>query len=191
MHPGSERIVGFFANLLALRTARQGCATFAALVERERDTVADALRHQAVSFDQVVEQVGVARDAARSPLFQVNFVLQDTKGAVPGAAEPVTPAGMPAMTVRDDLYRYAQFDLTLFAELTSDGVRCCTVFRTDLFEAADIERLSRTYAQYLDALTAQPDAPFGTLARATRPRATLRGWQSRPLGSRCPTRSAR
>lgn len=187
VHPGSERIVGFFANLLALRTARQGCATFAALVERERDTVADALRHQAVSFDQVVEQVGVARDAARSPLFQVNFVLQDTKGAVPGAAEPVTPAGMPAMTVRDDLYRYAQFDLTLFAELTSDGVRCCTVFRTDLFEAADIERLSRTYAQYLDALTAQPDAPFGTLARGdAASRDALRGWQSRPLGQPLP-----
>ncbi|OXI15956.1 hybrid non-ribosomal peptide synthetase/type I polyketide synthase [Burkholderia sp. AU15512] len=187
VHPGSERIVGFFANLLALRTARQGCATFAALVERERDTVADALRHQAVSFDQVVEQVGVARDAARSPLFQVNFVLQDTKGAVPGAAEPATPAGMPAMTVRDDLYRYAQFDLTLFAELTSDGVRCCTVFRTDLFEAADIERLSRTYAQYLDALTAQPDAPFGTLARGDAATLdALRGWQSRPLGQPLP-----
>ncbi|RQT16294.1 non-ribosomal peptide synthetase/type I polyketide synthase [Burkholderia contaminans] len=187
VHPGSERIVGFFANLLALRTARHGCATFAALVERERDTVADALRHQAVSFDQVVEQVGVARDAARSPLFQVNFVLQDTKGAVPGAAEPATPAGMPAMTVRDDLYRYAQFDLTLFAELTSDGVRCCTVFRTDLFEAADIERLSRTYAQYLDALTAQPDAPFGTLARGDAATLdALRGWQSRPLGQPLP-----
>ncbi|WP_175671503.1 non-ribosomal peptide synthetase/type I polyketide synthase [Burkholderia ambifaria] len=187
VHPGSERIVGFFANLLALRTARQGCATFAALVERERDTVADALRHQAVSFDQVVEQVGVPRDSARSPLFQVNFVLQDTKGAVPGAAEPAAPAGMPAMTVRDDLYRYAQFDLTLFAEPTADGVRCCTVFRTDLFEAADIERLSRTYTQYLDALTAQPDAPFGTLARGDAPTLdALRGWQSRPLGQPLP-----
>ncbi|HHL4080948.1 amino acid adenylation domain-containing protein [Burkholderia sola] len=187
VHPGSERIVGFFANLLALRTARQGCATFAALVGRERDTVADALRHQAVSFDQVVEQVGVARDSARSPLFQVNFVLQDTKGAVPGAAEPAMAAGMPAMTVRDDLYRYAQFDLTLFAELTSDGVRCCTVFRTDLFEAADIERLSRTYVQYLDALTAQPDVPFGTLARGDAATLdALRGWQSRPLGQPLP-----
>lgn len=182
VHPGSERIVGFFANLLALRTARQGCVTFAALVERERDAVTDALRHQAVSFDQVVEQVGVARDSTRSPLFQVNFVMQDTKGAVPGGAEPAMTAGMPEMTVRDDLYRYAQFDLTLFAELTSDGVRCCSVFRTDLFEAADIERLSRTYAHYLDALTAQPDAPFGTLARGDMHTLdAMRGWQSRPL----------
>ena len=118
-------------------------------------------------------RAGRRRARCRAQLFQVNFVLQDTKGAVPGAAEPVTPAGMPAMTVRDDLYRYAQFDLTLFAD---DGRRRIAAQHLMFAEPSDGVR-----AAGVRAVRAAP-----IRARATRPRA-LRGWtQSRRSGSRAP-----
>ncbi|UVS84492.1 amino acid adenylation domain-containing protein [Burkholderia glumae] len=178
VQPGSERIVGFFANLLALRTPCHGASSFAALVAREHETVACALRHQAVSFDRVAEHVGAPRDAARSPLFQINFVLQNG----PDADAPPGPCGL-STTLREDLYPYAQFDLTLFARCEGNAVNCCLVSRADLFEAADAARLADAYVRYLTVLCAQPDDAMGELPRHD---PLLERWQHHPLAAALP-----
>ncbi|MDE1715951.1 amino acid adenylation domain-containing protein [Chromobacterium amazonense] len=186
--PGSEGIVGFFANLLALRTTRRKDDSFASLLEREHATVLNGLTHQGVSFDQVVERVAPPRDASRTPLFQVNFVLQNTKDAT---AYATATAGMPselAMTRRDDLYRYAQFDLTLFAEEMHGDMRCCLVFRADLFQAGDIGLLAQSYLHYLDQLTADAARPLTQLDRVSPAMlGLLDGWQRNDAGDRLPT----
>ncbi|HWX00079.1 non-ribosomal peptide synthetase/type I polyketide synthase [Collimonas sp.] len=178
LRPGSEQIVGFFANLLALRTSCAGCVSFTDLLQREQQTTLDALKHQELSFNQVVAHIDPERDYSRSPLFQVNFVLQNTQDAT--AAMPQAKASDRALTMvrRNDLYRYAQYELTLFAEQTAAGMDCCLAFNTDLFQLTDIERMGQAYTHYLQALTSYPERPMqqiGLLPASLQP--LLEDWQ--------------
>ncbi|CDG82042.1 hybrid non-ribosomal peptide synthetase/type I polyketide synthase [Janthinobacterium agaricidamnosum] len=178
LRPGSEQIVGFFANLLALRTTTADCLSFADLLQREHQTALEALQHQELSFDQVVAHIDPERDYSRSPLFQINFVLQNTQDAT-AAMQPARPQDRAlTMVRRNDLYRYAQYDISLFAEQTAAGLDCCLVFNTDLFEPADMARLGQAYSHYLQALSGAPELPMrdiGLLPPALRP--LLDGWQ--------------
>src|SRR4029453_17413631 len=73
--PELKGLVGFFTNMLVLRTDVSGDPTFAELLDRVRDVTLTAFSHQDVPFDKVVERVAGRRDPSRNPLFQVAVAL--------------------------------------------------------------------------------------------------------------------
>src|SRR5262249_34714818 len=73
----TEELIGFFVNLLALRTDLRGNPSFAELVQRVRGTALGAYAHQALPFEKLIEELQPERDASHSPLVQVVFVLQN------------------------------------------------------------------------------------------------------------------
>src|SRR5205085_11035624 len=68
--PELESLVGFFINNVALRIDLSGNPTFRELLGRVRGVALDALSHQNLPFDRLVEEMGVDRDPSVSPLFQ-------------------------------------------------------------------------------------------------------------------------
>ncbi|HBL32091.1 MAG TPA: hypothetical protein DD490_35150, partial [Acidobacteria bacterium] len=62
-------VIGCFLNTLALRVFLEGGEGFRDALGRARDVVLDALAHQDVPFEQVLEVVRPERSAARTPLF--------------------------------------------------------------------------------------------------------------------------
>ena len=94
-----EGLIGFFLNMLALRTDVSGDPSFRALLGRVRGTVFDAYRHQDAPFEKIVEDLQPPRDASHHPLFQVAFVLQPADGAsLSLQGVNVTPIEAPATT---------------------------------------------------------------------------------------------
>ncbi|AHG93598.1 amino acid adenylation domain protein (plasmid) [Gemmatirosa kalamazoonensis] len=140
-----EPIVGLFMNTLAVRVAVDAGAPFAALLAQVRDAAAEALAHQDVPFEQVVERVQPTRDRSRSPIFQVAFQLLDGLGGpprIPGL--DVAPARVAKET--------AKFELTLVVRSAPDGGFVTVAeYNTDLFDAATIDRLLAHYATLLEA----------------------------------------
>ncbi|RYP16125.1 hypothetical protein DL765_005326 [Monosporascus sp. GIB2] len=65
--------VGLFLNLLALRFRRRPGQSFADATVEARNTAYGALEHSRVPFDVLLEDLGVARSSAHSPLFQAFF----------------------------------------------------------------------------------------------------------------------
>jgi hypothetical protein len=65
--PEVENLVGMFVNMLALRAEMADDPCFAELLTRARRVVLDGLRYQEMPFEQVVAELGVPRDVARSP----------------------------------------------------------------------------------------------------------------------------
>jgi amino acid adenylation domain-containing protein len=156
----TEGLVGFFVNTLALRTSTAGDPSFRALVRRERATQLEAFSHQELPFERVVEELRVAREPSRNPVFQVMMALQNAPGA-PAAelgglrAEPVDPG-----------FAVSKFDLSFEAHEVGDGLTLACDYATALFAPETAAALLKHVAFVLDRASTSPDAPLSALTAA-------------------------
>ncbi|HEU0052707.1 MAG TPA: amino acid adenylation domain-containing protein, partial [Longimicrobium sp.] len=155
---GTEGLIGFFVNTLALRIDLSGDPPFRELVRRVRETALGAYTHQDLPFERLVEEVAPDRGLSHTPLFQVMFALQnvghDEGPAMAGLA--LEPFGSDSRAVRFDL----ELDLTEVGEELVGSLR----FRTDLFDAATMERFAAQYQTLLRAVCASPEERLSRLA---------------------------
>jgi amino acid adenylation domain-containing protein len=145
----TESLIGFFVNLLALRTDLTGDPTFRELLQRVRDTTLGAFSHQDLSFEQLVAELRPERSLSYNPIFQTAFALQNESGAalsLPGLQ--LSPVKLGSIT--------AKFDLLVSLCEVPAGLRVVVEYNTDLFEAATIERLMQHYQTLLTGVVANP-----------------------------------
>lgn len=155
-----EPLFGFFVNLLPIRTQLSGDLTFRELIQRVRTSTLGALAHQDVPFERLVEIARVQRDASRTPLVQAVCVLQNANGWE-------TELGEVKMQFVAEETGAARFDLALHAVEQPDGLLLQAEYRTDLFDAATMERLLAHYEQLASAAVADPHQPISQLPMLT------------------------
>jgi amino acid adenylation domain-containing protein len=144
----TEDLIGFFLNLLVLRTDLSGNPTFQACISRARETALGAYSHQDVPFDRVVEELRPKRSRAYYPLVQVLFSQRNVPQriqAMPGLEMNTFELGCKATT---DLY-------ASFAD-TPNGFACIWVYNSDLFDAATIRKMADLYWATLEETSANP-----------------------------------
>ena len=164
--PELEGLIGFFVNTLALRAhISEAEPTFAGLLAVVREAALSAYSHQDLPFERLVEELAPERSLARTPLFQVMFLLHGMPLAEQKLAGlTLAPFGGPATAERA-----AKFDLTL--ELIENGPDLTAVleFRRDLFDPATAVRLLGHFAVLAGALAAAPEARLAELPLLTEP----------------------
>ena len=152
----TEALIGYFLNMLALRSDLSGDPDFRELLRRERATVLDAFQHQDVPFEKIVEELHPTRSLSHQPIFQIAFVLMPTDETAPAfAGATAVPFTVPVTT--------AKFDLTLFIEETRDGMRAMMEFATDQFDPTTADRILESLELLLDGATADPSTPLSHL----------------------------
>ncbi|HEX2191251.1 MAG TPA: amino acid adenylation domain-containing protein, partial [Longimicrobiaceae bacterium] len=152
----TEGLIGFFVNTLVLRADLSGASTFRELLQQVRATTLGAYRHQELPFEKLVEELGVERSLAHTPLFQVMFVLQNNEQGelrLGGAGVEALGTGGSA----------AKFDLTLSLVEVGEEVRGGLEHRSELWEAATIERMAAHYLAVLEQVAADADLPLSEL----------------------------
>ncbi|MDF3150312.1 condensation domain-containing protein, partial [Streptomyces sp. T21Q-yed] len=94
-HDGTvDDVVGFFVNMLVLRTDACGDPTARQLLARSRETALNAFAHQDVPFEEVVDALNPVRPPGRQPFTEVVLALQNNARAeveLPGAEAGVVP----------------------------------------------------------------------------------------------------
>src|SRR5690606_32419172 len=110
-------LIGLFVNQVVLRTNLSGNPTFRQVVHRVQRIALEALSHQDVPFDRLVEYISPERASGSNPLFQVMVVMQTaTAASVKLAGLRVEPIHVPIES--------APFDLTVaFAETKAKTLR--------------------------------------------------------------------
>ncbi|MBE9053422.1 TauD/TfdA family dioxygenase, partial [Nostocales cyanobacterium LEGE 11386] len=156
----TEGLIGFFVNLLVLRTNLSGNPSFRELLQRVREVALGAYAHQDLPFAKLVEELRPDRNSSATPLFQVLFVLQN----VPMLTVELSDLTLTPMEIDSGL---AKFDLALFLAETPSGIVGTWKYNADLFHAATITRISEHFAILLQSIVAQPDARINTLEMLT------------------------
>ena len=155
-HLETEKQIGFFANTLVLRADLAGEPGMRDLIARARDAVLEALSHQELPFEKLVEELQPKRDLSYTPLFQVMFELQNR----PLEALQVRGISFRPLRMERDT---AQFDLTMSLLEGERDIAGMLTFNRGLFEATTIERLAGHFLTLLDGLATEPDRRFTEL----------------------------
>jgi len=161
-----EGMVGFFVNSLILRTDLSGDPPFRELLRRVRETTFDAFANQDFPFERLVEVLQPTRSMSRNPLFQTDFILQNS----PRSAYHVTGLTFEALPVENGT---AQLDLTLDLWEEPDGIGGWLEYDTDLFDASTAARMVGNYINLLERIAAAPGqriSSYSLLSEADRKR---------------------
>lgn len=152
----TEGLIGFVANVNALRCDLSGDPSFTELVGRIRDTARRAYPHQDMPFMKLVEELRPERDEGNGTLFRTNFVLN--RSLIP-------PLEMPGLTIRVmDLDSVtAKFDLTLYVVEEDGATIGMFEYSTDLFEHETIERMASHYLNLLHSILEHPGMAISEL----------------------------
>ncbi|HEY0603973.1 MAG TPA: amino acid adenylation domain-containing protein, partial [Herpetosiphonaceae bacterium] len=155
-----EDLIGFFVNMLVLRTDLGGAPTIRQLLARVRATCLDAYAHQDLPFEQLVEELQPERSLSYNPLFQVGFALQNA---------PLDLVELPDLRLRpiNVVQRTSTFDISLFMSEEPDGIQGLLEYNTDLFDDATITRLVGHFSTVLAAIAADPDRSVAELPLLT------------------------
>ena len=133
-HVELESLIGLFTNTLVLRVDLSENPLFIDVLSRVRQTLEEALAHQDLHFQQVVEALRVKRDPSRPVLYSINFIYQRD------FVKPVEFAGL-TMTPVPAKSPGAIHDLNFFMVERAEGWRLSCEFNYDLYDAASINRL--------------------------------------------------
>jgi amino acid adenylation domain-containing protein len=152
----TEGMIGFFVNVLPLRTRLAGELSFRQLLERVREEVLEAAAHQDLPSEKLMEELRPERRAGRSPLYQVVFTMQNAPLEVRAFAG-LTPT---PLEVHNGT---AKFDLTFNVWQTAAGIGGSIEHNADLFAAATVRLLWQRLERLLGGVAADPDAALDDL----------------------------
>ena len=181
-----DELVGFFVNTLVLRVDLAGDPDVGELLAQVRRRSLAAYEHQDVPFEVLVERLNPTRSLTHHPLVQVmlawqNFAWQDTDAAGLALGDlQVTPLPVDTRTARVDL------TLTLAERWTQggepDGIGGVVEFRTDVFDAATIQKLIARFERVLVAMIADPGRRLSSIDVLDEgEHAQLEGWGNRAV----------
>jgi amino acid adenylation domain-containing protein/non-ribosomal peptide synthase protein (TIGR01720 family) len=154
--PETEGLIGFFINILVLRTDLSGDPTVGELLGRVREVCLGAFAHQDLPFEKLVDELNLPRDLSRSPVFQAAFILQNA---------PLPTFTLPGLTLTpvDVEQGTAKADISLSMTETPQGLTARLVYNTDLFDASTVARMARHFQALLDNLVVSPEQPLSRL----------------------------
>ncbi len=179
-HADVEPLMGMFVNTIVLRNRLEGSLSFGALLGQVRENALQAFSHQHYPFEELVDKLGLSRQAGRNPLFEVMLVVQNTtplpapaqaadqandQAAAQTAAQTADHAWAQLSARACPLERaVAKFELTLTAAETPHDIELELEYRSELFRPQTIERMAAHLLRILEQVSAQPQLTLAQIA---------------------------
>lgn len=148
-----ENQIGLYINNLPLLTYITPAMPWKEFYAGVKDTVVNAMKHQAYPLDELVNDTGYKPDKSRPGIFNVLVELHTEviTGPVQG------PAGF-AIKPFDKQFTTTNFDLGFECKLTQDETAILIQYNTDLFEPEEIELLKERLLGLMQKIISNQDS---------------------------------
>lgn len=173
-HTATEKLIGYFNNILPARTDLSGNPSLRTLIERVRQVVLTAYKHQ----DLPLQKIGQFPNLVRTPLTRGMFALQNT---------PPRLLDIPKLKASYVEVNSGKADFDIYFILEEKGEQLIGTFNynADQFEAATIINLLKNYQTILKCFVADLEQNLSAL-----PQPQGKSWDSlvpiKPKGSKKP-----
>ncbi|WP_017603281.1 non-ribosomal peptide synthetase [Nocardiopsis alkaliphila] len=151
--PETQRMVGYFLNWLPIRIDLGGRPSLRELVRRAGRALSDAMTHQDLPFDVLVQELAHTRRPGTTPIFQTSLSLRDS------APEPPQMPGMD-ISFFDLEGGATHFDLMAELWCEDDRVLGYLPFDDELFDESTVERYAEWLVRLACETSREPDRPF-------------------------------
>ncbi len=148
--PGAAGLIGFLVNSLPLRIDLSGSVTVSEALTRTRAVVREALAHQDLPFERIVELVNPPRSASRTPLFQTMLAW------VPERRDLLHLPGVDAQPLPID-HAPAKFDLAVSATDSQGRISGHLDYATALLDHDTAERWAGHLRHLLTDMARHPE----------------------------------
>ncbi|MFI7671167.1 amino acid adenylation domain-containing protein [Nocardia sp. NPDC049526] len=155
----TDELIGLFANVVVMRHDVSGDPTPRTMLNRVRETALDAISHQGVPFERLVEAINPARTLSRNPLFQVMMHFRHRP-----KPELFTADGATTISGIAGYYDVSFMDFHLDYSVETNGdLIARVVVNPDLYEAATGQVFADVLVAVLQAFADEPDRSVGEL----------------------------
>jgi amino acid adenylation domain-containing protein len=151
----TEGLIGFFVNMLVMRTKIGGGDSFREVIRKVREGALGAYAHQDLPFERLVEDLQPERSLSHSPLFQVIMVVHNAPTRGRGVVKGLKMSGVGSRSGT------TKYDVTL--EVVDEGGRLNVgmSYNRDLYEDESIRRMSVHLCRVIEAAVEDVEQEVG------------------------------
>lgn len=144
-HADLEGVMGMFVNTLALRNYPKGNLDFEQFLSEVQESTLSCFENQSYPFEELIEELNIARDTSRNPLFDVLFVFQNFE------QEELILPGV-TLSAYDSGHNISKFDLMLTATEAAGQLHLHFEYSTELYKESTIEKFVSYFKRVFSAV---------------------------------------
>ncbi|NQZ24680.1 MAG: amino acid adenylation domain-containing protein, partial [Colwellia sp.] len=149
-HQALEGLIGFFINVLPMRSYFDPEQSFTEYVNYIRLNTLNSYEHQELPLDIIIEKCGIKRIQGVQPLIQVLFVMNNT----PVGSLDINGLQFEPLKLNDE---HSKFDMALFVQEHENSLACNWTYALSMFSAERIEQLIQCWCSLLKQLVQKPN----------------------------------
>ncbi|MFP7658493.1 amino acid adenylation domain-containing protein, partial [Chryseobacterium proteolyticum] len=155
-HIDLENQIGFFVNTLALRNEIDPEESFQTLYSKIKENTLKALENQIYPFDRLVEDLNIAKDTSRNPVFDIMLILQNTGEK----SEESTPKHESEI-IEEFTSTLSKFDLEIICKEVDEDLMLQINYNTDVYDTDTVRDLIINFKLLLTALISKSESHIG------------------------------
>ncbi|CAM4502149.1 condensation domain-containing protein [Paenibacillus typhae] len=141
----TEKMVGMFVNMLALRNYPNNHKSIKGFIEEVKENALSGFQNQDFQFEDLIDQLGMPRSVNRHPLFDVVFALQDGRMSSLQCGE----LQLSSYSINSN----SKFDFTLQAFPRKTDILFTFEYSTQLFQEETMRNMAHHYLLVLIQMT--------------------------------------
>jgi len=153
---GDHKLIGHCVNFLPLKITIEEGESFPQLLKKTQDNVFEAFEHQLFTYGELINELGVVRDASRNPLISVVFNVDKLES-------PTTFDNLD-VKIGTNKRHFEIFELFLNIVIDGNDMRLEASYNSDLFDSTTIERWMNLYQVMINSVITEGDRSIKTVS---------------------------
>ncbi|MFO5493094.1 MAG: amino acid adenylation domain-containing protein, partial [Cuspidothrix sp.] len=155
-------VIGYFINMVAIRSTGFSQQTFATFLEHLQYTISDSLDHGMVPFTTVVRDIDILPNENAAPVFQVAFEYQN--GLTPGDLQHLCHCygDLFELEISFDIHQEGEYELVLEVFETANGYHINFKYNPSLYDTTTMQRMLGHYLNLIQVAISHPQGSIST-----------------------------